>query len=104
MKISHQISESQFTLTLDSSVNGKRFLQTDHRNFLQSSRPKATGGLKGNVKFRFGIRVNPISAENFANFLPVTRGSFRVIPVSDNNVPSLSLSLSLSPSISAWFY
>lgn len=42
-------------------------------NFLQSSRPKANRripGLKGNVKFRFAIRVNPISPENFANFLP----------------------------------
>lgn len=98
MKISHQISESQFLLRStrqwkEISSDGSQF----RGNFLQSSRPKATGGLKGNVKFRFGIRVNPISAENFANFLPVTRGSFRVIPVSDNNVPSLSL----SPSISA---
>lgn len=52
-------------LILGSPVNEKRnFIG----NFLQSSRPKATDefeDLKGNVKFRFAIRANPISPENF---------------------------------------
>ena len=76
-----EISESQFprqfslTLTLDSPVNGKRFLQTDRSSRKLFAKFSSEGnrwipGLKGNVKFRFATRVNPISAENFVNFLP----------------------------------
>lgn len=83
MKISHPSKyrnhnfPDNFPLRLpsDSPVNGNRFLQTDRSSRKLFAKFSSEGnrripGLKGNVKFRFATRVNPISAENFVNFLP----------------------------------